>query len=1257
MGRCSAIFEDKNNQNTAVLAIAFSQVFLMACLNMWSWWKIRKARAKMAETQWQQEPTENSFLLPIYSKLMWATCVGLLIDAVLHVIAPFSIENPNTLTASIINGVAYLVKQFCFDVTALAMMSPSSGRRSIIRASLVTGVWALITFGLKFGYTFTVGEYPRFSTMLDLIWLAVLMAFYYTIWLFPSLDMLFRRPAVRVYAAYWAILYTLFALSAILRYFRVDGGYCLYIADSALLWTLCPWAVFKACNDDSLYWQGAMLLAQDDKAISTVVADNPMSQDVAVNIAQADSSGVKVINFVALSIDQNVGQSSANTNANSLLGQGTYARVYRGRYKDRPVAIKLIYAPELTKEIVDNLIREATTLGSLKSTNVVGVEGVCVMPPALALVMELCNGSLFSYLHGSDTGVALSLKEQVRLARDCCAAIDFLHSRKHPIVHLDIKSGNFLMGMDGHVKVADLELSTRLLVTESSNRRNSQGVKGGALVASPTLSLHTSPTASPGAVGSSTGSSGSRVSTPARDIETGSPQGGIPASPTLSSLSLAKSSVTGSPASPGGVGDVEGGTTGAAEAGSSVSKDAVHQTMPPETCYERCCGTSSATQTPQKLIVPEAVNWLAPEIMRDEPFGTPADVYSLACVMWEIISRKVPYEELATELRAQNQQIVNSLRRMDTFRDGPPTRNPFGPATRNPASGPSTRNVFGPATRNSAGSVSRNADHNNAGGGAGGGAAAMMSGPPTRNIVMSTSGPATRPVGWHASTTTNTTTTTATTTTTMSSTTGAGAGGAHHEATPVVPGAFDEHKSEQPATRSTVNDGSSSVASGGAMTMATESVVDPNLDGPPVPLMRPRSVSATMKERIAWHGYRPPIPSHSNPELVDIITQAWNSDPMMRPTAREMLKRLQSLYDSLPDTPNGTEQKECMLAVEPMPSSISDFTPGIRRSSTGASGSAGALQNSASSSVLAASASMTAGSANTTAVQVAAAPSSLPSHTSVTASSLSSALGGGSMQAIAMAPLPSRTPNGSAAGGGGGGGSSSSNGSYLMQPSTSFGTGLPIQRASSTSSLPGDSNNATASGASGAAGATGAAAHANVSGHALRPSNSFSVSVTGYTETQPSGSPTPTAPLAPASTTTSTTSTPTLSTPPPPPPFYINVPGAVSSPSISVTVPALSPSSQPGSKGSSSSSSSSSAATHFTPRPPSSPARLPSAALPTPPMSSPTTSITSSSSSSSLAPPPPPPFQPQQQSPFLPVAPVSSPPPVPDLPPDSDEEN
>jgi sterile alpha motif and leucine zipper-containing kinase AZK len=40
------------------------------------------------------------------------------------------------------------------------------------------------------------------------------------------------------------------------------------------------------------------------------------------------------------------------------------------------------------------------------------------------------------------------------------------------------------------------------------------------------------------------------------------------------------------------------------------------------------------------------VPWMAPEVMKGLPYGTPCDVYSFGVVLWELMSLRLPYEDL-----------------------------------------------------------------------------------------------------------------------------------------------------------------------------------------------------------------------------------------------------------------------------------------------------------------------------------------------------------------------------------------------------------------------------------------------------------------------------------------------------------------------------------------------------------------------------------------------------------------------------------
>ena len=82
--------------------------------------------------------------------------------------------------------------------------------------------------------------------------------------------------------------------------------------------------------------------------------------------------------------------------------------------------------------------------------NLVRTYGVCVMPPAIALVLELCDrGDLNAHLRqcGED-GLLKTPRVQLEMAMDCCAGVAWLHGvgvRSSPIVNNDLKSFNVLV--------------------------------------------------------------------------------------------------------------------------------------------------------------------------------------------------------------------------------------------------------------------------------------------------------------------------------------------------------------------------------------------------------------------------------------------------------------------------------------------------------------------------------------------------------------------------------------------------------------------------------------------------------------------------------------------------------------------------------------------------------------------------------------------------------------------------------------------
>jgi serine/threonine protein kinase len=139
------------------------------------------------------------------------------------------------------------------------------------------------------------------------------------------------------------------------------------------------------------------------------------------------------------------------------LGGGGVGMIYRGWYKNEPVALKTLFDSRIGEDLKKEYMDELLVLSKVKHTNIVKFLGACMTPPNLCYVMELCEGSLFSLLHVDKC--KFSDRDIIKMAVDVGSALEYLHSVKPAaIIHRDIKSHNILRATDGTMKLCDFGL-------------------------------------------------------------------------------------------------------------------------------------------------------------------------------------------------------------------------------------------------------------------------------------------------------------------------------------------------------------------------------------------------------------------------------------------------------------------------------------------------------------------------------------------------------------------------------------------------------------------------------------------------------------------------------------------------------------------------------------------------------------------------------------------------------------------------------
>ncbi|KAK1359693.1 Protein kinase domain-containing protein [Heracleum sosnowskyi] len=124
---------------------------------------------------------------------------------------------------------------------------------------------------------------------------------------------------------------------------------------------------------------------------------------------------------------------------------GRHSRIYRGIYKDRDVAIKLISQPEEDGELAAFLEKQFTSevamMFRLSHPNVITFFAACKKAPVFCIITEyLAGGSLRAYLHQQEP-YSLPINLVLKFAIDIAKGMQYLHSQG--VLHRDLNAKGF----------------------------------------------------------------------------------------------------------------------------------------------------------------------------------------------------------------------------------------------------------------------------------------------------------------------------------------------------------------------------------------------------------------------------------------------------------------------------------------------------------------------------------------------------------------------------------------------------------------------------------------------------------------------------------------------------------------------------------------------------------------------------------------------------------------------------------------------
>ena len=138
------------------------------------------------------------------------------------------------------------------------------------------------------------------------------------------------------------------------------------------------------------------------------------------------------------------------------IGSGGGGTVFRARHKrlDKEVVLKKIHTNQL-KTI--NRRAELDILKNLKHNYIPQIFDFIEYGDAVYTVMEYIPGQSFAQLLRQN--IKFSQKDVVKWMRQLCEVVEYLHSRKQPIIHCDIKPANVMLTPQGDICLIDFNIS------------------------------------------------------------------------------------------------------------------------------------------------------------------------------------------------------------------------------------------------------------------------------------------------------------------------------------------------------------------------------------------------------------------------------------------------------------------------------------------------------------------------------------------------------------------------------------------------------------------------------------------------------------------------------------------------------------------------------------------------------------------------------------------------------------------------------